>query len=65
MARNKNSLEVGDSMEWTIIASALIKNGPLVVIAAIFLKVYMEDTTIKEAKEQRTENYRKKIMIRF
>lgn len=25
-------------MEWTMIASALIKNGPLVVIAAIFFK---------------------------
>ncbi|MDU6791138.1 MAG: hypothetical protein E6415_13910 [Intestinibacter bartlettii] len=37
-------------MEWTIIASALIKNGPLVVIAAIFLKVYMEDTTIKRSE---------------
>ena len=42
-------------MEWTLIASALIKNGPLVVIAAIFLKVYIEDTTIKrvERKEDR------------
>lgn len=42
-------------MEWTMIASALIKNGPLVVIAAIFLKVYIEDTTIKrvERKEDR------------
>lgn len=50
MARNKNCLEVGDGMEWTMIASALIKNGPLVVIAAIFLKVYMEDTTIKRSE---------------
>lgn len=37
-------------MEWTMIASALIKNGPLVVIAAIFLKVYMEDTSIKRSE---------------
>lgn len=50
MARNKSCLEVGDDMEWTMIASALIKNGPLIVIAAIFLKVYMEDTSIKRSE---------------
>ena len=47
-------------MEWTMIASALIKNGPLVVIAAIFLKVYIEDTNIKRSERAEDRKLQKK-----
>lgn len=41
-------------MELGVLWSALIKNGPLIVIAGIFLKTYIDDTRIK--REERKED---------
>ncbi|MDY3006269.1 MAG: hypothetical protein SOR60_04570 [Anaerococcus porci] len=41
-------------MELGVLLSALVKNGPLIVIAGIFLKTYMDDTRIK--REERKED---------
>lgn len=41
-------------MELGVLWSALIKNGPLIVIAGIFLKTYIDDTRVK--REERKED---------
>ena len=40
------------TLDW--LAAAIIKNGPLVIIAAIFLKTYIDDTNTK--REERRED---------
>lgn len=40
------------TLDW--LAAALVKNGPLVIIAAIFLKTYIDDTNTK--REERRED---------
>lgn len=41
-------------MQLSVLFSALVRNGPLVVIAGIFLKTYIDDTRIK--REERKED---------